>query len=135
MPIAHMVSGVTYGCHDIEGHVREALRTNIEALYRFLSVSHCIYTIFPLPEQRVINLRINPFDWIEDLPGCSGALRASCRPILGRVPPRRMGRQQPKQHPGSPQHNFSFAFIYSRTSKQRCLSMMLWFIIEHGSGY
>jgi len=60
MPIAHMVSGVTYWCHDIEGHVRKAL--NIEALYRFLSVSHCIWSIFPLREQRAINLTIHPFD-------------------------------------------------------------------------
>ena len=31
------------------------------------------------------------------------------------------------------QHNFSFAFIYSRTLKDRCPSTMLWLIIEHGS--
>lgn len=42
------VSGGTYRCHDLEGHVREAL--NMEALYRFLSVSRYIWSIFPFLE-------------------------------------------------------------------------------------
>lgn len=60
MPIAHIVSGVIWWYHVLEGHERGAI--NIEALYRFLSVSHCFWSIFPLREQRAINLTIHPFD-------------------------------------------------------------------------
>lgn len=65
MLIAHIFSGVTRWYHDIEGHERGAI--DIEALYRFLSVSHFIWSIFPLREQRAINVTIHPSDWIDAL--------------------------------------------------------------------